>query len=277
MSSQVFFSDIFCALRIFIKSVLIIILHLFILISVILLIPLRFIKTIRIRLSDFILQTWARGICIILNIRILKKFDMTTPRKALLFSNHSSVLDIFAYSSIFPVRFVSRSDIRKWPLIGWMAEQLGIIFLNRKSGHSLLESISRAKKEIDEGANVLVFPEGTSSDGTSILPIKSSFLSLTESGTRTEIYFIQYDQVNGKNFHPKELPRLYYANDVTLFSNILYIMGRKQVDVKIFNLPALTTGLDRKTYVSKLKNDWQHLIQLRLDQTAASNNNNFKV
>jgi 1-acyl-sn-glycerol-3-phosphate acyltransferase len=89
----------------------------------------------------------------------------------LLASNHISWLDIHVINAFKPVRFVAKSEVRGWPVFGWMAQQLGTVFIRR-------DSARHARQVVDQMAQVLkvesvcIFPEGTSTSGESVLPFK---------------------------------------------------------------------------------------------------------
>ena len=89
----------------------------------------------------------------------------------LLVSNHISWLDIHVINAFKPVRFVAKSEVRRWPIFGWMAQQLGTVFIRR-------DSARHARQVVDQMAEVLkvesicIFPEGTSTSGESVLPFK---------------------------------------------------------------------------------------------------------
>jgi 1-acyl-sn-glycerol-3-phosphate acyltransferase len=86
-------------------------------------------------------------------------------------SNHISWLDIQVINAFKPVRFVAKSEVRGWPVFGWMAAQLGTVFIRR-------DSARHARQVVDQIAAVLkiesvcIFPEGTSTAGESVLPFK---------------------------------------------------------------------------------------------------------
>jgi 1-acyl-sn-glycerol-3-phosphate acyltransferase len=98
------------------------------------------------------------------------------PTRGLICSNHLSYLDILAYAAATPCVFVSRSDVRRWPVFGWCARWSGTIFIDRQSRAST-EAVARQMGEaLDAGVPILLFPEGTSTDGSSILRFHPSLL-----------------------------------------------------------------------------------------------------
>jgi len=91
------------------------------------------------------------------------------PASGLVASNHLSYLDILFYGATIPCVFVSKIEVRSWPLLGLLAALGGTVFIDRKSAASTAEAARQVKELLQAGVPVLVFPEGTSSDGSSVL------------------------------------------------------------------------------------------------------------
>ncbi len=91
------------------------------------------------------------------------------PKRGLLVSNHLSYLDIVAYGATLPCVFVSKQEVRGWPLLGLLAALGGTVFIDRGSAASAAAASLRIEELLAEGVVVLIFPEGTSSDGGSVL------------------------------------------------------------------------------------------------------------
>ena len=91
----------------------------------------------------------------------------------LLSSNHISWMDIHAINAFKPIRFVAKSEVEKWPIFGWMAKQLGTVFIKRNSAkhaHLVVNEMSRVLKH----ESICIFPEGTSTNGEAVRPFKSN-------------------------------------------------------------------------------------------------------
>ena len=96
------------------------------------------------------------------------------PSRGLLVCNHLSYLDILVFSALFPCVFVSKKEVCSWPLYGWLARMAGTVFVDRNrlaDVHRVNLSVARA---LSEGCVVVLFPEGTSSDGTTVLPFRAA-------------------------------------------------------------------------------------------------------
>lgn len=98
------------------------------------------------------------------------------PGSGLLVSNHLSYVDILLLGSLTPVVFVSKADVKNWPLFGWFAAVSGTVFVQRERRGHVGEIANQIRQLLQHGHLVVLFPEGTSSGGTSVLPFKSSLL-----------------------------------------------------------------------------------------------------
>jgi lyso-ornithine lipid O-acyltransferase len=96
------------------------------------------------------------------------------PAHGLIASNHLSYLDILLYGATVPCVFVAKIEVRAWPLLGWLAALGGTVFIDRKSTASAAEAAERIENLLAAGVLVLVFPEGTSSDGAGVLRFHTS-------------------------------------------------------------------------------------------------------
>lgn len=99
------------------------------------------------------------------------------PKEGMLVCNHLSYVDILALGYVQPFIFVSKSTVKFWPIIGVLTMFGGTIFVNRDRRLDVVNAASRFEPVIEEGNVVVIFPEGTSSDGHQVLPFRSSLLA----------------------------------------------------------------------------------------------------
>jgi 1-acyl-sn-glycerol-3-phosphate acyltransferase len=90
--------------------------------------------------------------------------------------NHISWVDIYVIDVYRATRFVAKADIRSWPLIGWLCERTGTIFIERSRRHAVHGAIGAVANALSAGACVGLFPEGTTSDGLSLLPFHANLI-----------------------------------------------------------------------------------------------------
>lgn len=121
------------------------------------------------------LQQGCRRLLRVLGVRV--GVHGTAPRSGLLVCNHLGYLDILVLGALAPAVFVAKQEVRRWPVIGWFARAAGTVFVHRERRRDVLRVNTDLASLLGRGALVVVFPEGTSSDGRSVLPFKSSLLA----------------------------------------------------------------------------------------------------
>ena len=105
------------------------------------------------------------------------------PQRGLLVANHLSYLDIAVLSAITPATFVAKREVKGWPVFGWFARMGGTIFVHREKRTDVGRTAAEIREALDGGALVVLYPEGTSSGGETVLPFKSALL---EPAVRSE-------------------------------------------------------------------------------------------
>jgi 1-acyl-sn-glycerol-3-phosphate acyltransferase len=149
--------------------------------------------------------------CRIMGIGVQVHGARSTERPVLYVANHISWLDIFALGGVMTPSFVARADLEGWTLFGWLSTLRRTIFIDRenraRSGAHLEQMIER----LEAGDSLILFPEGTSSDGSRVLPFKSSLFAVAErwQGPRAltvQPVSIAYTRINsmplGRHFRP---------------------------------------------------------------------------
>jgi 1-acyl-sn-glycerol-3-phosphate acyltransferase len=124
---------------------------------------------------NWIFRHWAKAIAYTLNMKITVE---GAPPQAPFFlvSNHLSYVDIIALASQLDCVFVSKSEVRDWPIVGFLCRSMGIIFIDRERRADIPRVIGLIEKAWQKKQGVIVFPEGTSSKGSGLLPFKPSLL-----------------------------------------------------------------------------------------------------
>ena len=119
------------------------------------------------------IQIWSQQLLGIFGVRV--KMNLTgMPGGAVIVANHVSWLDIFVINSLAPCRFVAKSDIRSWPVLGWLAEQAGTIYISRGSKADVKRIYQYLIDQIQAGERVAFFPEGTTSRQGEVLPFHAN-------------------------------------------------------------------------------------------------------
>ena len=121
-------------------------------------------------------QAWARSMLEHLGVKL--QLDGTPPPTGpmLLVSNHISWLDILVLHAARHCRFVSKSDVKHWPLVGLLATAGGTLYIERASRRDAMRVVHHMAQSLTDGDILAVFPEGTTGDGTTVLPFHANLL-----------------------------------------------------------------------------------------------------
>ena len=176
------------------------------------------------------------------------------PGSSLVVSNHLSYTDIFLISSIYPSLFITSVEVRETFFLGAMSTLGGSIFVERRNRTSLMGDIEKVAETIRSGQRVVLFPEGTSSNGEEILPFKASLFAVAEnSDVAVQPICISYKSINWRRIDPANRDRLYYYGDIEFFPHFLALPFMGSVDVEISFLEpiipkcgGMETGMERK-------------------------------
>ncbi len=173
------------------------------------------------------------------------------PLKGLLVCNHLSYLDILVISSIAPAVFISKNEVKRWPVFGWFARMSGTLFVERTRRADVSRLNLELARLLDEGALVVLFPEGTSSDGSGVLPFKSSLL---EPVTRLEhpltIGCISYALADGRPGQD-----VCYWGEMTLFPHLINLLSKRCVNATVAFTKVGQPGTCRKTLARHLHSE----------------------
>ncbi|NMF90647.1 lysophospholipid acyltransferase family protein [Aromatoleum petrolei] len=166
---------------------------------------------------------WSQHLLAILGIELRTRGVAVQP-SCMLVANHISWLDIFVINAIAPSAFVSKAEVRAWPLIGWLAAKNETVFLRRGSrGHAKIVN-AEIGALLDAGRNVALFPEGTTTDGSHVLHFHAALLQpAIESGHAIQPMAISYHHPDGS---PSRAAA--YDGDLTLgqcIANIIATQG----------------------------------------------------
>ncbi len=196
-----------------------------------------------------LVRWWHRRFCRILGLRLSVQGE-PSEQVGILISNHISWLDILVLGSgKSPMSFLSKAEVRSWPLVGWMAAAAGTLFIERGAGQSahILEIIH---DKLEEGASVLFFPEGTTSDGSDVLRFHPRLFAIAQkTGAPMQPVAVRYVPAPGRD---NKAP--YIDNDV-LAPHAWAILKEPWIEVQIHYLETLQwDGEDRKALAGRSRN-----------------------
>lgn len=166
---------------------------------------------------------------------------------AVLVANHVSWLDIHVLHSLLPVRFISKAEVRDWPLLGQLAKASGTLFITREKKSDAIRVNQEMAAELQAGECLAFFPEGTTSDGREMRPFfPSLFQPAVEAGCPVIPASIRY-------LNPQGGPCLEaaYHGDMTLLGSFWRIAKLRGLVVEVTFLPALENNSGHRRELAK--------------------------
>lgn len=173
------------------------------------------------------------------------------PSRGLLISNHMGYLDIAVLASIMPAVFVSKRDVKFWPVFGQFAQMGGTVFVDRARRTQVGDVNDEIQAALDDGALVVLFPEGTSSGGETVLPFKSALLQPAAGQAHPlSVCCIQYDLDDGNAAED-----VCYWGDDTFLPHMLNLLGKRTLRATVRFAPFQSTTTDRKELARELREE----------------------
>lgn len=218
----------------------------------------------------FIASKYYRVLCSLLRINVRVNGDPVRSRAVLLVSNHVSWADILVIGSIAPVAFVAKREVRDWPLVGITAELQRTVFVDRKRRHQTGEAVDEIVKRLASGVSVVLFAEGTSSDGNRVLPFRSALLGAVEDAAAhgeaghvlIQPMSICYTGQHGIPMGRQHRPLVAWYGDLDFMPHIKAFIDQGAVDVVVsYGAPVPADGLtDRKAMTRRLEGSVRRLL-----------------
>jgi 1-acyl-sn-glycerol-3-phosphate acyltransferase len=180
---------------------------------------------------------WLHQFC----VRILRAMGVTIrcegtfPVRGVVISNHLGYLDIIAFAAQHRCVFVSKAELVEVPLIGWMTTMAGTVYVERGRGGSALRARSGLNAAASAGIPIIIFPEGTTTNGESLLKFHSGALAqVMEANLPITAAFVSYrlTQNNGPGFSVQN-DLAFWGDDVQLFPHIFRLLSLRGIEVTI--------------------------------------------
>jgi 1-acyl-sn-glycerol-3-phosphate acyltransferase len=222
----------------------------------------------------FISSNYYRVLCALLRIRVRINGEPVRNRAVFFVSNHVSWADILVIGAIVPVAFVAKREVRDWPLVGITAELQRTVFVDRTRRHQTAEAVDEIVKRLGGGTSVVLFAEGTSSDGNRVLPFRSALLGAVEEaasrGDANNILIqpmsITYTGQHGIPMGHQHRPLVAWYGDLDFMPHIKAFIERGAVDAVVsYGEPVPADGItDRKAMTRQLETTVRRLLAATL-------------
>lgn len=221
-----------CVRRVY-KVFLLVIMNIFFLLPGLLISAVFFIgKTRQMQLRTHGMMIWAKCLAAVLDLRIKSSGPLPRERGLFIASNHSSYTDILVIGSLIPSVFVAKAEVRSWLLFGWLAQIGGTIFVKRESQRSTLRAVKEVEERLHNSVNVVIFPEGTTDDGTQVNRFRSSFFKIpAEAHLPVLPLSIFYASVD--SLATAETPNEMAWHNVPLLPHFWNLLSKKKIEVRV--------------------------------------------
>ncbi len=186
------------------------------------------------------IQRWSARLLAILAVRV--EVSGTPPlagvAPAMIVANHVSWLDIFAINTVRTVRFVAKSEIRRWPVFGWLCAQVGTLFIERARRHHIAQINEQVVAALRKGDVFAVFPEGMISAGNVLLPFHASLLQ-PALACDAMLYpvAIRYTRADGSLCSEAD-----YEGDKSMLGSLLLMLTQPVIHARLQFLPPLASA-----------------------------------
>jgi len=222
----------------------------------------------------FICSNYYRALCTLLGIRVRVVGEPVRERAVLFVSNHVSWADIVVLGSIVPVAFVAKREVAAWPLVGITAKMQRTVFVDRHRRHQAADAVAEIVKRLASGTSVVLFAEGTSSDGNRVLPFRSALLGAVEraaaasaaGGILIQPMSIGYTGLHGIPMGRQHRPLVAWYGDLDFIPHIREFIARGAVDAVVaYGEPVpVDCGADRKSMTRQLEGTVRRLTAATL-------------
>jgi 1-acyl-sn-glycerol-3-phosphate acyltransferase len=166
---------------------------------------------------------------------------------ALVVSNHVSWIDIYVINAWRPTPFVSKAEIRQWPLIGWFAEKLDTVFVEREKRSDAKRIMQELAARLERGELMCVFPEGTTSDGLALKPFHSNMFQAAVSAAKpVQPICLMYEDAQGRQTTAPA-----YIDDLSLKQSLDALLKGGPITAHVYVGAALEPGMDRRQLAAR--------------------------
>ena len=182
-----------------------------------------------------------RQVCKIAGIRLNVEGGVAAEQGVLLISNHVSWIDITVLSAVAPVSFVAKQEVASWPFVSWLAKLQRSVFVDRNRRNEAGDKANEILDRLASGDHIVLFAEGTSSDGNSVLPFKTALLAAakptdgTPMGAKVsaQTLALTYPKIYGLPLCRRGRHIVAWYGDMDLASHAWRLLGLGPIDANI--------------------------------------------
>ena len=185
------------------------------------------------RIASFYAKISLKLLGVTVNLKNLDRY-IGTNENYMIVSNHLSYLDIFVIYSVLPSVFVANTELEGEFPLGAVTKYGGGVFVERRNRSRLLEDMNNISSVLDMGLNIVLFPEGTTSNGDGVMPFKTPFLkSAINSDTDVLPLCISYKKIDGRDVNNENRALVFYYGGIGFFEHFFRLVTIKNIEVDL--------------------------------------------
>ncbi|MCW5653109.1 lysophospholipid acyltransferase family protein [Hydrogenophaga sp.] len=208
--------------------------------------------------TELLVREWSRQMLRIMGVELVVHGTPQAQGPLLQVANHISWLDILVMNAARPSRFVSKADARHWPLLGSLITGAGTLYIERESRRDAMRVVHHMAERLREGDVLSVFPEGTTSDGRTLLPFHANLLqSAISANAPVQPVALRFIDSRHGRLHDAPV----FVGDTTLLGSIWATLCASGVRAEVrYGEPQHASGRDRRAWATDLRGEVERLL-----------------
>jgi 1-acyl-sn-glycerol-3-phosphate acyltransferase len=183
-------------------------------------------------------RRWSRHLLGLCNVSVVHVQGLTPALPhAMVVANHVSWLDIFVINTLHPCRFVAKAEIRAWPMLGWLSEKAGTVFIARGNRRDLRHIFKGLVEKLAGGERIAFFPEGTTALQGELLPFHANlFEAAIDAGVPVQPFALSYVDADGKAH-----PAVEFGDGTSFAQSMMAVLKGRPITAHLVCLPAISS------------------------------------
>jgi 1-acyl-sn-glycerol-3-phosphate acyltransferase len=208
--------------------------------------------------TQLLVREWTRRMLRILGVELVVQGTPPAHGPLLQVANHVSWLDILVMNAARPSRFVSKADAQHWPLLGALISGAGTLYIERGSRRDAMRMVHHMAERLELGDILSVFPEGTTGDGSALLPFHANLLQAAIAA-RAPVLPVALRFVDRRTGQPHPAP--VFVGETTLIGSIWSTLSADGLQAVVrYGEPQADLGRDRRTWSNDLRTELERML-----------------
>ncbi|GLU30490.1 lysophospholipid acyltransferase family protein [Trinickia caryophylli] len=196
------------------------------------------------------IRAWSLKLLRLAGMRLVVHHDeRRLEQGALVVGNHISWIDIYVINAWRPTPFVSKAEVRKWPVVGWLAHRLGTVFVHREKRKDAHRTMHEMAARLQRGEVMCMFAEGTTSNGLDLLPFHANlFQAAVSAGSAVQPVCLLYEDASGRQTTAPA-----YIDEITLGESVSAVLRAAPLTAHLYIGEPIEAGTDRRALAARAR------------------------